>query len=876
MGKYGYKIKNFQAGSIYEKMTGVREIYDSKDAMLTNSLFLDYIKTLPEFETINDESTRDIICIEFGYGSRTYEQEKKHLEKLIRDTEKDTKRTEDKKAARLERLHELLLQCETNKEKYDKKSAAEIRKIFYNKGVTIEYKHVNKFKKETFTYINYKMLYRTPGKAKKGSCMFIKDSLYEKARNFLYMGIQLPEKNAPIVEIGAYSSLATSTIIDKIQIFPEEILIVKDVDSFFKTKVVSVELDKNHRCQAKTLDEYTVKNTLFDGQALIDSSIFPSWGNGYVLLRQHFFKAAAFCTHIQKFFKDYYGESYETATVRDMWGREISIKNIKFITTDNAIKWLKFDIDFGYWKKWVELNGSYFGVVKTAHPSKLGDVQRMSYQMVNALDIDTMDKVVQTSVDYIHSMKKDNDIFLDYLDKNKNFSNDYEALVALVNQDRDFLRSEYFRIRKKKIMQAYTRNFKSGKVLQDADNLVIVGSPYAMLLHTVGEDVSKDDTFCDEEGAIQCYTGRFADNEYLAEFRSPFNSRNNLGYLHNVYNEKFTKYFDFGELVIAINMIHTDFQDRNNGSDQDSDSVYVTNNPAIVSHAKYCHAEYPTVVNNIPKEKNHYNLSMNSFANIDNTLAASQLAIGESSNLAQICLSYTYSFPDKKYTDFACILAVIAQAAIDSAKRAFDINIPEEIKRIKIEMDVDKNKYPIFWKLIRRNFNKRRINEDLQCPMNYLYNLQIGEFQDKSPTLPMSVFFKQFEMTEENPNRPKKSQRVEKLIEKYSFKLYNSHQKYIDDQDSEHAKENNLLLRNDFDKLIEDIRTIYISRNYKGLMSYLLNRAFNITPGTQRNKNYTDSKTNNNRAILVRVLYEINPKVFLECFSNNVKSIGKI
>ena len=53
--------------------------------MLTNSLFLDYIKTLPEFETINDESTRDIICIEFGYGSRTYEQEKKHLEKLIRD-----------------------------------------------------------------------------------------------------------------------------------------------------------------------------------------------------------------------------------------------------------------------------------------------------------------------------------------------------------------------------------------------------------------------------------------------------------------------------------------------------------------------------------------------------------------------------------------------------------------------------------------------------------------------------------------------------------------------------------------------------------------------------------------------------------------------
>lgn len=873
MGKYGYKIHNYAAGSIYEKMTGVREIYDCKDAMLTNSLFLDYIKTLPDFEAINDESTRDIICIEFNYGSRTYEQEKKHLEKLIKETELDTKRTEDKKAARLERLHELLDSCETNKDKYDKKSAAEIRKIFYNEGVTIEYKHVNKFKKETFTYINYKMLYRTPGKAKKGSCMFIKDSLYEKARNFLYMGIQLPEKNAPIVEIGAYSSLATSTIIDKIQIKPEEILIVKDVDSFFKTKVVSVELDEDKWCQAVTRNDYTVKNTLFDGQALIDSSIFPDWGNGYVLLRQHFFKAAAFCSHIQKFFKDYYGESYETATVKDMWNREIPVKNIKFITTDNAIKWLKFDISFDYWSDWVKLNGSYFGIVKTAHPSKLGDVQRMSYQMINALDIDTMDKVVETSVDYIHSLKKDNDVFLDYLDKNKNFSNDYEALVALVHQDRDFLRSEYFRKRKKAIIRAYTTNFKTGKVLQNADNLVIVGSPYAMLLHSVGEDVMKDDTFSSEEGVIQCYTGRFADGEYLAEFRSPFNSRNNLGHLHNVYNEKFTKYFEFGELVIAINMIETDFQDRNNGSDQDSDSIYVTNNPAIIRHAEYCYLAYPTVVNNIPKEQNHYNLSMDSFARIDNTLAASQLAIGESSNLAQVCLSYTYSFPDKKYEDFACILAVIAQAAIDSAKRAFDVDIPEEIKRIKVEMGVTENKYPAFWKLIRRNFNKRRINEDLKCPMNFLCDLKFKEFQDKSPTLPMSVFFKQFENTEEkHPKMPRKSQRVEKLIEKYSFRLYNSHQKFIDDQDSESAKENNLLLRNDFDKLIEDIRKVYISRNYRGLMSYLLNRAFNITAGTQRNKKNTDSRTNNNRAILIRALYEINPKVFLECFSNNVKN----
>ena len=32
-------------------------------------------------------------------------------------------------------------------------------------------------------------------------------------------------------------------------------------------------------------------------------------------------------------------------------------------------------------------------------------------------------------------------------------------------------------------------------------------------------------------------------DEYLAEFRSPFNSKNNMGYLHNVHHEYFDKYF---------------------------------------------------------------------------------------------------------------------------------------------------------------------------------------------------------------------------------------------------------------------------------------------------------------------------------------------
>jgi hypothetical protein len=88
--------------------------------------------------------------------------------------------------------------------------------------------------------------------------------------------------------------------------------------------------------------------------------------------------------------------------------------------------------------------------------------------------------------------------------------------------------------------------------------------------------------------------------------------------------------------------------------------LYVTNQKEIAEYAKYCYKEYPTIENNIPKDKNKYNNTLDDFALLDNKLAHSQLGIGESSNLAQIALSYSHNFKDKKYLDAVCILSVLA------------------------------------------------------------------------------------------------------------------------------------------------------------------------------------------------------------------------
>jgi hypothetical protein len=580
--------------------------------------------------------------------------------------------------------------------------------------------------------------------------------------------------------------------------------------------------------------------------------------------------------------REHFGAEYDTATVKDMWGRDVRVADIKLICTESTCKWLTFKVSFDYWAEWIRKNDCMWGIVKTTHESKLGDVQRMSYQMVNALDMDTMPEVTQRSVSYIDGLKKDDAAFLEYLKKNSSFANDFEALLAIVHQCPEFVNSEYFRERKQAIINAYVMNFKSGRLLQNADNLTIVGSPYAMLLHAVGEDVESDPTFETEDGVIQCWTERFRDREYLAEFRSPFNSRNNLGCLHNVYHPYFDRYFRLGKLCIAVNTQHTPFQDKNNGSDQDSDSIYVTNHPDIVAHAKKCMVEYPTITNRIPQEKNIYNNTPLDFAKIDNRLAAAQMAIGQSSNLAQIDLTYTYNFDDRKYQDYVCILSVIAQLAIDSAKRSFDVDIPAEISRIKADMDIDNNGLPLFWQITKKDNRKARtdeirlqrakdnkekiakkVNENLVCPMNYIYGLKLSKYRSSIPTAPN----KDFVIRHKLDISWKLARKIEQLIEKYSIKIHeiNAHgEMWYDD--------NELLLIDDFDELIKDIRNTNMSNRYVGLMSWLIDRALHVSEQTKN----SFTKLDRNRPLLLKTLYETNPQCFLRCFrsSQEINKIG--
>ena len=190
---------------------------------------------------------------------------------------------------------------------------------------------------------------------------------------------------------------------------------------------------------------------------------------------------------------------------------------------------------YAYWCNRVNADGSVWGIVKTDHPSKLGDVQQMSYQMINTLPCtkDDINTIAQTSVDYVELLKSDNNEFEKFLRQNATEVNHYEMLADLYAQNHDFENSKLFKTDKSSIISAYVMKLRKGKITAPGDNLTVCGNPFALLLHSVGEDWSKDPTLKPEPGVIQVYTPRFADGEYLCGIRNPHNSSNNLGYFKN-------------------------------------------------------------------------------------------------------------------------------------------------------------------------------------------------------------------------------------------------------------------------------------------------------------------------------------------------------
>lgn len=901
MNEAGLKIRTIKAATLYGFSRGLRDRYECSYSRFHKSLFRIYLQK-NGLQVTGKDFTGDIVCLDFDFGFPSCEEEETRLKKLL-------KAAPDEKTA--SRIQGRLEKVRQQRDLYVKKSKDEIRKEFYEQGVRIPEKNASgehasgeqkPARDPAEMQDSYRMLYRNASKAKAGQAMFIRASLYAKACDWLTMGLgsRMPRKNARIVELSAYAPLVTSTIVDTLHIPVEHILILEDRDSLFETVAEVVRADDSEpvkRCLVERC-RTQVKNTLWDGMALVEAELFPDWAGGMLLLRNHFFKACGFKARIRKFFRDWCGtegQDFETYEVTDMFGTAHKLRDVQVITTDNAAKWLKFTDLMGgslpaayrYWCDRVRADGSLFGIVKTDHESKLGDVQQMSYQMINTLPCtkEDVEAIAETSVRHVENLKNDNDAFERYLRQNATAVNHYEMLADLYRHNPDFAASKWFKTEKTKILNGHVLRLRKGKITVPGDNLTICGNPYALLLYSVGEDFTKDPTLNHEAGAIQCFTERFSDQAYLAAFRSPHNSPNNLILLHNRYSRDMRDYFPFGPGIVAVNCIRSDIQDRGNGLDFDSDFFFVTDHPSIVSAAKVCYQNFPTVVNRLKESGVTYENTPAEYARMDNKFARSQRAIGESSNLAQLAMTYYWTHPARELYDNFIILSVLAQVVIDGCKREYEIDAPAEIERIKRldsmnpvgeplaegagesgrrdfpefmlytkEIPLTRNGAALPDSEIRKKKEKlkNRINRELVCPMNWL-----EECLDRIPgsrrgkTVDTEAFFVKL------PGKANDRQmtKIRGLVEEYD--RYVKENRCFFDTD-----EGMLSFSEETERFLKEIGRIKIKNPVT--VNRLIETALGLEKHTGGRSRYRDA-TKYTRKML-NLLYRTNREFFLESF----------
>lgn len=435
-------------------------------------------------------------------------------------------------------------------------SVAELRQDLYENG----------FWCDGIKYVRFK---RSAGSSRVGKCLFIDEKLYPQMHKWECCGIKVKEgQDIDLAGFEAYIALTLSSIIDTIEIEPENILLVDDFDSTFRDTVVVTRVDENNHLVSRQ-EDLDVTNCIWDGQSLIDKSLMGAYSSyGMVLLRNRFFKSCCFNTNIQWFFAN-----NGITDVSQLNGRTVAkdIRDIKLITTPSSIKYLKF----GTFDEWLKNLEPLFGVVK--HDKKThffdGQMVQTHYQLINTLQLtqDDVRNFMQPSMDYLHKLDTDPAVLRlqvkypsnkDYRLPISAIESKNDIVYKLLGLNEEFCETKLYADFKADLIRAYKGNLKCGHVLVNGNYSTLLGNPYEMLLHSIG---AFDGT--STLGVGQVHSIRFGYDQDLLLCRSPHCTMGNLCVQHNVACEQIDRYFNLTEEIICLNSIGENILNRLSGCD---------------------------------------------------------------------------------------------------------------------------------------------------------------------------------------------------------------------------------------------------------------------------------------------------------------------
>ena len=584
----------------------------------------------------------------------------------------------------------------------DKRS---LREKLYRDGFDVDGVH----------YVRYK---RSAGSSRSGQCLFIAEPLYNKMMDWSLCGLDLKNRdNIDIASFEAYISLSLSSITNTLRIPKESILFMKDAKNTFTTHAVSVEADKDRRLisEEKQVD---VSNTIWDGEALLDRSVFEASGysnRGMMLLRNQFFKTCAFNTNLQQYFADN-GITDVSELCGYTWAKNID--DIKMVVTESSLKYLKLSSKKRFEAKvdaWLQNIDDTFGLVKTDKPTGFfeGRVVRTSYQLINTLGLsrDETVRLLEDTLDYYEKVRSSPMYMRNYInymlsesddeenDESEYFNARQKAIMGCLSRNDRFADTVAYKEFRSTVLSSFSKKIKSGKLLIKGTNATIFGNGLELLAASIGK---YDGSALALAGEGKIYCKHFENGTRLLGCRSPHVTMGNLMIAENTLVPEIDEYFNLTGEIVYVNAVGCNIQQRLNGCDYDSDAMLLTDNDLMVSCASR-NAHFAVPVCSIDSTKKAYPDTPEGKAELDHEI--SQNKIGEIINLSQLLNTlYWHSTlndagqdNERLYKDI-CILAVLSGMEIDKAKRNYDVETASVLARMKAKYKIEK--LPEFFKFI--------------------------------------------------------------------------------------------------------------------------------------------------------------------------------
>ena len=664
-----------------------------------------------------------------------------------------------------------------------------------------EYLYENGFICDGIKYIRWK---RSSGSSRVGKCLFINEALYKRMHKWETCGLSLKEGcEIDLAALEAYISLTSSSIIDTLELKPENFLVVDDYESTFTDTVVGVQFE-NGQLIAKEQD-FQITNSIFDGETLLDESCFPEQYKQYsmLLLRQRMFKSACFKTKIQKWFAD-----NNITEISQLNGFTVAknISDIKVITTPSSIKFVKF----GTLQKWFDILEPTFGIVKHEKPTHYFDGRKVSchYQLLNTLQLSEkeVNDLLEPSLDYIAKVRSDPAVLryhinypYDEMDITP-LNSKNEIIFKLLGMNANFAKTQLYYDFRNDLVKSLIRELKKGHILVNGNYSTLLGNGYEMLQQSIGTFEGKSVI-----GKGNIHSKRFEYDKTILGSRSPHVCSGNVLLVNNVASDEIDKYFDLSNEVVYVNAIEENIQQRLNGCDYDSDSILLTDNQMFIKAAQknYDKFKVPTCFVSAKKIKRYYTNEQK--ADLD--VKTSVNKIGEDINLSQQLNSLFWqhihngeTFEDNAelYYDI-CKLAVLSGIEIDKAKKEYEVDVCKELNQIKEKYKItklvkDKNGEitekvvkPMFFKMITiengYDISERHLYKYFDTPMDYLqkrlskFQFRLGREQ-KQDILPFSSIVKKVIIPNDNGYYYRQMKRIIDIVRDTNKELRNLYKDY--------------------------------------------------------------------------------------------------